>query len=110
MSDAPSEPDTNWLANPKENIDGPQEGSFQVGSHSILFRRFPRSVHTELTLNGVRRGVLTRTQPGRWQLLLLGRSMGDAVIARDIAWLLVNDHAEAMQASVPWLVLEANRS
>jgi hypothetical protein len=36
--------------------------------------------------------------------------MGDAVIARDIAWLLVNDHAEAMQAAVPWLVLEANRS
>ena len=80
-----------------------------MGQHRVLFRRFPRSVHTELTLNGVRRGVLTRIQPGRWRLLV-GRAVGDTVIARDIAWLLVNDHAEAMQAAVPWLVLEANRS
>lgn len=104
MSDVPSEPDTNWLADPKHDPLHRSEWSVNYGGGPILITRTRLGQpFLELTHNGRRVGSLKQMSEGRWRLLL-GEPAGNGFVAKSLRWLHGNEE-DALIGAAPWVVL-----
>lgn len=104
MSDVPSEPDTNWLADPKHDPLRRDERIVNYGGGPILISRSrPDQPHLDIAHNGRRCASLLDMGEGRWRLLL-GQPAGTGFVAQTIRWLHGTED-DALAGAAPWIVL-----